>query len=120
MDIKVLVIDDVLDERQLIVRHLEDAGYEVMDAETGEAGVKMAEEQRPDVVITDTSMPGMDGFETCLRIKALDGLATKVIITTGQIDAVDANKARQAGADDYCVKTSDNQYLVEAVNKMTA
>jgi DNA-binding response OmpR family regulator len=76
----------------------------------------MASSEKPDLVITDTMMPGIDGFETCRQIRAThDKEEMKIIVTTGAIDAVDAVKARKAGADDYCVKTSDPTQLIAAV-----
>ena len=68
------------------------------------------------VIDLDTVMPGLDGFDTCKKIKEIDG-NIKVIICTGFVDAVDATKARNSGADDYCVKTADFEVLVNAVRK---
>jgi len=115
---KILVIDDVQEERSIMTRCLREAGYETVEAETGEDGVKKVEDEKPDVAIVDTKMTGIDGFETCKRIKKINNVDTKVIIVTGQIDAVDAGKASEMGADDYCVKTMDADGLVDAVKKL--
>lgn len=114
---KILIIDDTDADRKIMKRFLNKAGYDnIFLAETGEAGVAMADCEKPDLVITDTMMPGIDGFETCRRIREKhDHEATKIIVVTGAIDAVDAIKARKAGADDYCVKTSDPAQIITAV-----
>lgn len=114
---KILIIDDTDSDRKIVKRFLNKAGYEdIVTAETGEQGVAAAVSEKPDLVITDTMMPGIDGFETCRRIREDHGRETpKIIVTTGAIDAVDAIKARKAGADDYCVKTSDAAQLIAAV-----
>jgi len=120
MSKKILIIDDTDSDRKIVTRFLTKAGYDnIVIAENGEAGVAMAESEKPDLVITDTMMPGIDGFETCRQIReAHDSEAMKIIVTTGAIDAVDAVKARKAGANDYCVKTSDPTQIMTAVKTL--
>lgn len=117
---KILIIDDTDTDRKIAKRFLNKAGYDdVVVAETGEKGIAAAASEKPDLVIVDTLMPGIDGFETCRRIREEHGRETmKIIVTTGVIDAVDAVKARKAGADDYCVKASDSVQLIDAVNNL--
>ena len=114
---KILVIDDTEADRKIVKRFLNRAGYDnIVTAENGEQGVALAASERPDLVITDTMMPGLDGFETCRQIRAqFDKETMKIIVTTGAIDAVDAIKARKAGADDYCVKSSSPEPIIAAV-----
>jgi len=87
-------------------------------AETGEEGLEKAKAEKPDLVMVDTMLPGMDGFEVCRQIKNIKGLNTKVIIYTGYIDAVNVTKARLAGADDYEVKTEGFGKLLSAIEKV--
>jgi len=117
---KILVIDDTDSDRKITIRFLNKAGYEnIVIAENGEKGVEIAAAEKPDLVITDTMMPGIDGFETCRQIReAHSEEEVKIIVTTGAIDAVDAVKARKSGANDYCVKTSDPTQLITAVNSL--
>ena len=117
---KILIIDDTDSDRKIIQRFLNKEGYDnIIIAENGENGVKMAAAENPDLVITDTNMPGIDGFETCQQIRnAGSKEIPKIIVTTGAIDAVDAIKARKSGADDYCVKTSDATHLMVAVKNL--
>jgi len=117
---KILVIDDNEVDLIIVKRCLNQAGYdEIITAEDATEGVKKAKEEKPDLVISDTLLPGSNGFEVCTRIRELYNQTTpKIIIMTGAIDAVDAVKARKAGADDYCAKTSDCSPLIEAVKKL--
>jgi len=117
---RILIIDDTETDRKILMRYLKKEGYDnFVIAETGEDGVKMVASEQPDLVITDTNMPGIDGFETCRQIREQSGRENpKIIVTTGAIDAVDAVKARKAGADDYCVKTSDAAELIAAVKTL--
>ena len=117
---KILIIDDTDSDRKIVKRFLNKAGYDnVVTAETGEQGAALAASEGPDLVIIDTMMPGIDGFETCRQIREKHGREMpKIIVTTGAIDAVDAIKARKAGADDYCVKTSDAAQFIAAVKNL--
>lgn len=117
---KILVIDDNKDDMLIIKRYLKEAGYEsVITAEDGSEGVKKAREEKPDLVITDTILPDTNGFEICRQIRESEGKdKPKIIVITGSIDAVDAVKAKKAGADDYFAKSSNFSPLVEAVKNI--
>jgi len=117
---KILVIDDNEPDRNLVKIFLNEAGFEqIVMAETGEEGAKKAESDKPDLVITDTLLPGIDGFEVCRRIRKYHGRnGPKIIVITGVIDAIDAVKARKMGADDYCVKNRDLSDLIKAVKDL--
>ena len=92
---------------------------EIHTAESGEEGIKKSHGLKPnDVVVLDTLLSGIGGFEACKRIKAINE-NIKVIICTGVVDAVDATRARAAGADDYCVKTENYGLLIAAVKQLT-
>ncbi|MBI3252740.1 MAG: response regulator [Candidatus Omnitrophica bacterium] len=117
---KVLIIDDSEADRILLHEAIKKAGLEVevQTARSGEEGVKKANELRPEaIIVLDTLMPGMNGFEACKKIKEMDQ-DSKVILCTGVVDAVDAAKARAAGADDYCVKTDDYEAVVGAIKSL--
>ena len=72
---KILTVDDSAVARRLIRNELEAAGYEVIEAATGEEALDRVATQRPELVTLDVHMPGIDGFETCRRIRALELLA---------------------------------------------
>jgi len=117
---KILIIDDSSQDRKIMARFLAAAGYdEIITAATGEEGVAKAASDKPDLVITDTMMPGINGFEVTRQIRAAAGASgPKILVVTGAIDAVDALKAKKMGADDYCAKTSDCAPILEAVKKL--
>ena len=114
---KILIIDDNEQDRKIEKIFLNKEGFEeIIMAETGEEGVKKVQQEEPDIIILDTMLPGIDGFETCRQIRKTQGpKSPKIVILTGSIDAIDALKAKKVGADDYCVKTSDSSLLIETV-----
>ncbi|MBU1125722.1 MAG: response regulator [Candidatus Omnitrophica bacterium] len=119
-DVRILIIEDNEIDLLLATRYLTRAGYsQITNAGDVSQGVKRAVEDKPDLVISDTVLPDSDGFDACSQIrKVLGEQKPKIIITTGSVDAVDAVRARKAGADDYCAKTSDCALLLEAVKKL--
>lgn len=115
-----IIIDDNAADRLIIQECLTDEGVlcDVTIASTGEEGIQQAKSKSPQVVVLDTNLPGIDGFETCRRIKQVERIDTKVIMSTGVVDAIDAVRAREMGADDYCVKTSDCAQLVTLIKEI--
>ena len=71
---KILIIDDTEIIRAMLRDLLEEQGYQVLTASTGEEGIDLVKEHRPDVILIDTKMPGIDGFETCRRINPVEGI----------------------------------------------
>ncbi len=120
MDKVLLIVDDNQADRMAIRRILskELPDLKIILAESGEEGVEQAGQHNPNIAVLDTNLLGIDGFQTCEKIKSLDYADTKIIIMTGHIDAVDAAKAREMGADDYCVKTADYADIVESVKNL--
>ena len=117
---KILIIDDSEQDRKIIKRFLNKAGFEeIFTATTGQDGLKKAISEKPDLVILDTLLPDTIGVEVCRQIRQIDGSTIpRIIMMTGTIDAVDAVKARQVGAEDYCVKTTDCAPILEAVKNL--
>ena len=76
---KILVVEDIEANRELLVQLLED-DYEVVTADDGAAGIAAAEELRPDLILMDLSLPVVDGWEAARRIKADDRLKTIPVI----------------------------------------
>ena len=120
MEKKILIIDDCEQDRKIMNRFLNKAGFrEILFAVNGEEGLKKIESEKPVLLITDTILPDIDGFEICRRAREFSSPdLLKIIIITGTIDAVNAIKARDMGADDYCAKTSDCLPLITAVKNL--
>ncbi len=101
----ILVVDDSPEALSFIMRALEDAGINVLVATSGENAIAIAGQIAPDVVLMDAVMPGMDGFETCRRMKALPGIAhIPVIFMTALTEAEHIVHALDSGGVDYLSK----------------
>lgn len=98
----VLAIDDEAALLRLIKLELSNFGCRVITADSGEAGVRMEEEHRPDVVLLDLSMPGMDGFEAMRQIR--DRTNVPIILLTARGSDADKVRGLELGADDYLAK----------------
>jgi signal transduction histidine kinase len=102
---KILVVDDNAENRALAKAALEDEGYTVFLAASGEEGLAAFEKSSPDCVLLDVRMPGMDGFATCARLRALPrGKETPVVFLTALRDIDTFDDAIRAGADDFLTK----------------
>src|SRR5262245_52731351 len=101
----VLIIDDEPDYRTLLGAIFESNGWQVLSAEEGDSGIKLATEHRPDIVICDLLMPRCNGFHVC-RVLRSDSLLskTKIIVGSGRDFEVDRRAAIEAGADAFITK----------------
>jgi len=99
---RVLVIEDDERIRTSMRLALEDEGYVVDDAASGEEGVAGFSDRHPDLVLIDIMLPGMDGFETCRSLRRLS--TVPVIMVTARSDTHDVVAGLEAGADDYVTK----------------
>lgn len=99
---KVLIIDDDTTLLLLLRQSLEKAGYEVLTATNGLAGLQQMYEHRPDLIILDVMMPRMDGWETVSRIREMSQIP--VIMLTAKDEEADKIRGFAAGVDDYVVK----------------
>ncbi len=112
----VLVIDDDDVARLLTVTSLEDLGFSTSEANCGERGVAAFREGRPDLVLLDALMPGLDGFETCGRLRALPGGEhVPVLMLTGLDDESSICRAYEAGATDFFVKSDHWTLLLQRI-----
>lgn len=113
MSLRVLVVDDEPDIRDVLRITLEAEKYEVIEAENGEEAIKIITQKTPDLVLLDYKMPKMDGREVCRRIKK-DILLRHlpIIMVTGKGEITDKVDGIDAGADDYIVKPFDPEELL--------
>jgi len=114
----ILIVDDEENARLALSDILEELGYKTLQVLNGQEALEKTRQEKPDLVLIDTRMPGMDGIELCRKLKQEEKLPLKVIVYTGQIDAVDAVRARRCGADDYCVRGTDPRLLIDTVEKL--
>ncbi len=97
-----VVIEDDPDIRSLVTEVLDQAGFTVFSAGTGTEGLQLVRTHQPIVTTLDVSLPGMDGFETARRIRAVS--ATYIVMLTARAEEIDTLQGLQAGADDYVTK----------------
>lgn len=118
---KVLVIEDNSDNLRLIRYSLNRAGYEVIWAESGEAGIDMAIEQHPSFILMDIMLPGVDGYEVARRIKASqEGSPIPIIAITSSAMSGDREKAIAAGCCGYFEKPIDPLTIMEQIHETLA
>jgi len=118
---RILVIDDDRDLRATVELRFSVAGFEVLQAGTGEEGIKLARSGRPLAIILDVNMPGIDGFETCRRLRADPKTASiPVIMLTTCSRVGELEEGLQAGADTYLTKPFDGPELVGEVMEIVA
>ena len=112
----ILVVEDERDIRELIRFHLEQEGYGVREAETGESALALMTAERPALVVLDLMLPGIDGLEVCRRLRATDGLrGVPVIMLTAKAAEVDRVLGLELGADDYVTKPFSSAELLSRV-----
>jgi CheY-like chemotaxis protein len=108
---KILVVEDVEFNRDLVVQLLED-DYQIITAADGAEGLRLAERERPDLILMDLSLPIVDGWEATRRIKAIGALKhIPIIALSAHAMTGDQEKALQSGCDDYLSKPLDEDLL---------
>ncbi len=114
----ILVVEDQMDNRQILRDLLGNAGYELLEAENGAEALTTVAQQRPDLILMDIQLPGMDGYEATRRLKA--DPATKsipIIVVTSYALSGDESKAREAGCDAYVTKPYSPRQLLGKVRE---
>jgi DNA-binding response OmpR family regulator len=109
----VLVADDDADIRELVSALLKRRGYEVVEAEDGTAALRQFFAQRPDLVVLDVSMPGLDGWEALGRIREMSDVP--VLMLTARAAELDKVRGLRGGADDYVTKPFGAEELLARV-----
>jgi DNA-binding response OmpR family regulator len=116
---RLLVIEDDRDLRQLYVHALEDAGFTVVQAYNGLQALEKATELRPDAIVTDLGLPGIDGYEICRRLRR-DGLSqVPIVAITGRYLApADVQRALKEGCRTVLIKPFDVGELAAAIRRV--
>jgi len=113
---RALVVDDEPPLVQVVSGYLAREGFDVLTAADGEAAVAVAREHRPDVIVLDLMLPGIDGVEACRRIRTFSD--AYIIMLTAKTDEVDKLVGLSVGADDYLTKPFSPRELVARVRAM--
>ncbi|MBW3572729.1 MAG: response regulator [Gemmatimonadetes bacterium] len=116
---RVLLVEDVPNNREIYRTILEHAGHTVVEAVNGAAGIELARSESPDVIVMDVTMPLMDGLEATRRLKADRGTAgIPVLILTAHAYDSDREDAMRAGADAYLAKPCPPRTVVQEVERL--
>jgi PAS domain S-box-containing protein len=115
----ILFVDDDAVNRRVWSLLLDDAGYRVLEAGTGQAAIEMAS-HRPDLIVLDVNLPDMNGFEVCRRLRADPGLRSVSIVHLSAVfvDSRDRSEGLEGGADAYLVKPVDPRELKATVRAL--
>jgi two-component system cell cycle response regulator DivK len=118
MSSRILVIEDQEDNRWILRKLLTSAGYNVIEAATGDEGVAKAESELPDLIVMDVQLPGIDGYEATRRIKGQLALRhIPIVIVTSYALSGDEEKAWEAGCDAYLAKPYNQHDLLARVRE---
>ncbi len=116
---RVLIVDDSPTETHVLKTMLEKHGHQVMVAATGEEGIRLAQEQTPDVILMDIVMPGVNGFQATRKLSkdpATSGIPIVIISTKDQ--DTDRIWAKRQGAKDYIAKPVTESVLLEKIKSV--
>jgi DNA-binding NtrC family response regulator len=112
----ILVVDDEAPNVDLLEQELADAGYRTLSAANGEAALELSCKEKPDLILLDVMMAGIDGYETCRRLKAAEATrAIPVIFLTALSDSFEKVRGFGAGAVDYVSKPFDLEELLARI-----
>lgn len=121
MSKRILVIEDTEDNRQIVRDLLDSAGLEMIEALDGLAGVEAAARERPDLILMDIDLPGIDGYEATRRIRGQEqsGRVPIIAVTSFALSG-DEEKTREAGCDDYVAKPYSPRALLAKIKQHLA
>lgn len=115
----ILVADDSLTERTHLTQILQNAGYEVLSAASGNEAAAMAEQHRPDLVFLDIIMDDGDGYKACRSIRRNDNTRDiPIIMVSSKSNPVDKKWAEKLGANAYVVKPYADDEIIQALNSL--
>jgi two-component system cell cycle response regulator DivK len=118
MSKRILVVEDQEDNRQILRDLLGSAGFQMLEAEDGEAALAAAAAHRPDLILMDIQLPILDGYEATRRLKADAALKhIPVIVVTSYALSGDEEKARAAGCNDYVTKPYSPRALLAKIRQ---
>ena len=118
MSKRILIVEAQEDNRRILRDVLSTVGYDLIEAFNGEDGVRLAQSERPDLILMDIQLPKMDGYEATQQIKSIAELKTvPIIAVTSYALSGDEAKARAAGCDGYIAKPFSPRELLAKIRK---
>jgi two-component system alkaline phosphatase synthesis response regulator PhoP len=115
----ILIVDDEEDIRELVALNLRREGYQILTCDTGERALELVRSKKPDLVVLDLMLPGVDGLEVCRRLKAdPDSRRIPVVMLTAKGEETDIVAGLELGADDYVTKPFSGKVLVARVRRL--
>jgi DNA-binding response OmpR family regulator len=116
---KILLIDDSSTMLLMEQMALNSGGYQILTAKDGTSGLQAAQSHRPDLILLDVMMPGMDGFEVCRQLRALEATRrTPVLMVTTRSEAANVDKGYDCGCTGYVTKPINNAALLSKVKEL--
>jgi CheY-like chemotaxis protein len=114
---RVLVVEDHEDTRFMLRTILEMNGYLVLDALDGETAIGLVQEEKPDLVLMDLSLPGMDGVEATRRIRGKESIRdVPIILVSGRAEPGARRDAHAAGCSNYLIKPVEIDYMMSVID----
>jgi DNA-binding response OmpR family regulator len=121
MDRKILVIEDDPATLRLMGYTLRHGGYQVLTASNGLEGIRKAQNEKPDLIILDVMLPGIDGFEICHRLRSKPSTAQlPILMLSAKAQEIDKDTGLKVGADDYLAKPADPSEIVSRAGGLLA
>lgn len=119
---RILIVDDDVNIIKLLKVNLEKCGYDIVTAVDGKDGLEKFKTEKPDLIIADIVMPGIDGYRFCWNIFYEDGLyvlpVPKIIILTGRDKKLDKGISEKIGVDAYITKPFEIKQLLDKVKEL--
>jgi PAS domain S-box-containing protein len=115
---RILIVDDLFENRDWLMRILRRLSFSVQGADSGEKAIQLLEEWKPQLILMDMHMPGMDGLEATRRIKAKPGIKTPVVMLTASAMAEDRRQSMESGADAFLAKPCQREELLETIRAL--
>jgi DNA-binding response OmpR family regulator len=113
----ILIVEDEYSMRVGLEDAFKHSGYEVVGAPDGETGLKLTDERKPDLIILDVMLPGIDGFEVCKRLRT-KGFLKPILVLTARSQEIDKVIGLELGADDYVTKPFNDRELFARVKAL--
>ncbi len=113
----ILIVEDEYSMRVGLGDAFKHSGYDVVSAPDGEAGLRLVEENKPDLIILDVMLPGMDGFEVCKHLRT-KGFLRPILMLTARSQEIDKVIGLELGADDYVTKPFNDRELFARVKAL--